>query len=169
MLNANYLNIKVPLQAVGWKTKLILDLEGLVCQTNFLTEHTYQLTAWIIAGELKLRPEFDPGIELFGTSSFFYHVFMRLVRISAEDIDKAKEQFIGLDPPGPKAKGFHPIRDLIKHHFHGYLVLTSMEPVNYKAMSYIATDVGVQVKTAYLNNIKTHFGKILKNTIRHLL
>ncbi|KAJ2006372.1 hypothetical protein H4R26_001416 [Coemansia thaxteri] len=158
MSNASYLNIKVPLQAVGWKTKLIPDLEELVCQTSYLTEHTYQLAAWIIAGEMKWQPEFDPGIELSGTSSFLYHVFMRLANISAEDIDKAKEQFIGPDPPEPKVKHRHAIRDLIECHFHGYLALTSMEPRKYSSMSYTAHDAQVQIETACLNNIKNNFG-----------
>ena len=142
-------SVKGSISSMGWKAEYATQLEDYVCKVNTLTTYSYLFARYIFLNELE-NPGFD--ISILVEKKFFYEIFLTLTiqkNVKRERSNKTMR-----------------FRALIQRHRHSFLSAARLEPINF---TYAQQPATYEAHTAYINNTKVHFGKLLRRIINELL
>ncbi|GAA5807289.1 hypothetical protein MFLAVUS_000646 [Mucor flavus] len=136
-----------------WKQEYMQPLYNLVNITNVLVTHTFAFTKYILIQELQSDDGFDP--KDFIKKDFFVEVFLSLIQAKVVSTSRLKDI----------TKTY---RQLILKYKEEYCTNARYTPIPLVHAQQIALYECTKIQTAYLNNLKAHFGNILRSFVNRL-
>lgn len=135
-----------------WKPDYIQALHELVSITNTLVAHTFAFSKYIFLKELEEDLSFD--LNDYIRKEFFVEVFLSLI--------------VRNNRPGRLLVKTANYRSLVSKHKEAYCRSASYTPIVLVNAQQIALYECTKIQTAYLNNIKAHFGSRLRAILNKL-
>ncbi|KAG1440847.1 hypothetical protein G6F56_011746 [Rhizopus delemar] len=150
------MSVKAPIHKVV-KPEFIQSTVKLVDVVNTITAHTYSFSKYIFLEEL----ENDTSFELSAciVKPFFMEVFLSLVERQVRNRVKSGS---GKSRLKDKTRWY---RDLIKKHKELYCKHAGYVPPKLTHAQQCADYECTKIQTAYINNIKAHFGNRLRQVL----
>ncbi|CEP13065.1 hypothetical protein [Parasitella parasitica] len=146
------MTIKSTIQDI-WKSNYIEPLHKLVDITNHLVTHTYFFIKYIFLQEMKnTKDAFD--MNAYVNKKFIVEVFLSLIERQVRDGAKTGKSRLGND--------VLLFRALINAHKDSYFRLAKYTPPKLTNAQQIALYECEKIHTAYINNIRKHFGNRLR-------
>ncbi|GAA5808780.1 hypothetical protein MFLAVUS_002176 [Mucor flavus] len=136
-----------------WKQGYMQPLYNLVNITNVLVTHTFAFTKYILIQELQSDDGFDP--KDFIKKDFFVEVFLSFIQAKAVSTSRLKDI----------TKTY---RQLILKYKEEYCTNARYTPIPLVHAQQIALYECTKIQTAYLNNLKAHFGNRLRSFVNRL-